>query len=62
MTHLDFLEAYESQHPKETRDFVSKNKHDQMNYRQVRNQKMLQHSMQLPMKTMEVIHNKEQQQ
>ena len=32
-----------------------------MNYRQLRTQRLLQHSMQLPMKTLEVIHCKEQQ-
>jgi hypothetical protein len=56
---IDFLEAFESQHPKDTRDFISKNRHDQMNYRQLRTQRLLQHSMQLPMKTLEVIQSKE---
>ena len=32
-----------------------------MNYRQLRTQRLLQYSMQLPMKTLEVIQNKEQQ-
>ena len=58
---IDFLEAFESQHPKDKRDFISKNRHDQMNYRQLRTQRLLQHSMQLPMKTLEVIQSKEQQ-
>jgi hypothetical protein len=38
-----------------------KNKQDQMKYKDLRNQRMLRHSMQLPMKTMEVLQNKEQQ-
>ena len=42
---IDFLEAFESQHPKDKRDFISKNRHDQMNYRQLRTQRLLQHSI-----------------
>lgn len=38
LTFVDFLDAYEKQNPKDTtRDFIVKNKQDQMKYKDLRN-------------------------